>query len=249
MPISKLTVAPNPHFHREFIIVLVAGSMVVQKFGGTSVADAAAIRRLIEIVRAARSRDGGGPAVVVSAMSGVTDGLLGIAAAASGSRSDDARSRVEQIRARHSAAARELTAGADREALAGRIDAQLDQLLDLVRTLAVLREVSPRMLDVVMPWERSSPPVSWPLARERRRPGRVGRRPAGDRHERRSHPRDTLAAGNRRSASGAIMSAARGRHRGVRDPDLDRRRRHAGRRSPRPPAQETRDAARTADGL
>ena len=50
--------------------------MVVQKFGGTSVADPAAIRRLIEIVRTARTRDGSGPAVVVSAMSGVTDGLL-----------------------------------------------------------------------------------------------------------------------------------------------------------------------------
>ena len=33
--------------------------MVVQKFGGTSVADPAAIRRLIEIVRVARAREGG----------------------------------------------------------------------------------------------------------------------------------------------------------------------------------------------
>jgi aspartate kinase len=47
--------------------------MVVQKFGGTSVADPDAIGRLIEIVRRARVRDGRGPAVVVSAMSGVTD--------------------------------------------------------------------------------------------------------------------------------------------------------------------------------
>ena len=54
--------------------------MVVQKFGGTSVADSAAIRRLIDIVRTARARDGRGPAVVVSAMSGVTDALLGVAA-------------------------------------------------------------------------------------------------------------------------------------------------------------------------
>ena len=35
--------------------------MVVQKFGGTSVADPEAIRRLIEIVRAARTRDARGP--------------------------------------------------------------------------------------------------------------------------------------------------------------------------------------------
>ena len=55
--------------------------MVVQKFGGTSVADPDAIQRLIQIVRTARTRDGRGPAVVVSAMSGVTDTLLAIAAA------------------------------------------------------------------------------------------------------------------------------------------------------------------------
>jgi aspartate kinase len=123
--------------------------MVVQKFGGTSVADPAAIRRLIDIVRAARSRDGRGPAVVVSAMSGVTDALLGIAAAAGESRADEALSRAEQIRARHITAARELVAEPEREPLVGQINAQLDQLLDVVRTLGVLREVSPRTLDVV----------------------------------------------------------------------------------------------------
>src|SRR3954454_23501040 len=56
--------------------------MVVQKFGGTSVADPQAIRRLIDIARRARDRDGRGPVVVVSAMSGVTDALLQIAASA-----------------------------------------------------------------------------------------------------------------------------------------------------------------------
>ena len=52
--------------------------MVVQKFGGTSVADPDAIHRLIAIVRTAHARDGRGPAVVVSAMSGVTDVLLDV---------------------------------------------------------------------------------------------------------------------------------------------------------------------------
>jgi aspartate kinase len=51
--------------------------MIVAKFGGTSVADAAAIRRLAEIVR---SRRGEGPVVVVSALARVTDVLLGLAA-------------------------------------------------------------------------------------------------------------------------------------------------------------------------
>ena len=124
--------------------------MVVQKFGGTSVADPAAIRRLIEIVRAARARDGRGPAVVVSAMSGVTDVLLGIASAAgSGSGTQDALTKIEQLRQRHLAVAAELAAPADQPALAAEINSTLDQLVAVVQALAVLREVSPRTLDVI----------------------------------------------------------------------------------------------------
>ena len=85
--------------------------MVVQKFGGTSVADPEAIRRLIEIVRTARARDGAGPAVVVSAMSGVTDGLLRVAADAAAGRAADAHAGVAKIRERHLAAAADLAPG------------------------------------------------------------------------------------------------------------------------------------------
>jgi aspartate kinase len=123
--------------------------MVVQKFGGTSVADPTAIRRLIEIVRTARTRDGRGPAVVVSAMSGVTDALLGIAAAAGASRTDDALARVQQLRERHLAAAGDLVAGPHQGAVATQIGDSFDQLAAVVRALGVLREVSPRTLDVV----------------------------------------------------------------------------------------------------
>src|SRR5688572_5474314 len=123
--------------------------MVVQKFGGTSVADPSAIRRLIEIVRQARTRDGRGPAVVVSAMSGVTDALLGVAAAAGTARSDDALARVEQLRERHLTAARDLVPGAENAALSAHLTEAFDQLAAVVRALGVLREVSPRTLDVV----------------------------------------------------------------------------------------------------
>ncbi|HLG55411.1 MAG TPA: lysine-sensitive aspartokinase 3 [Vicinamibacterales bacterium] len=123
--------------------------MVVQKFGGTSVADPESIRRLIEIVRAARSRDGRGPAVVVSAMSGVTDGLLGIAAAAGAGRLAEALPRADALRDRHVTAARALVTGPAQEPLAAHITEQFGQLADVVRALAVLRELSPRTLDVV----------------------------------------------------------------------------------------------------
>jgi aspartate kinase len=123
--------------------------VVVQKFGGTSVADPEAIQRLIHIVRTARSRDGRGPAVVVSAMSGVTDALLGVAAAAGGGRLEDALTRLDQLRERHVAVAQALVATEAQGALGQQIDAQFDDLTALARALAVLREVSPRTLDVV----------------------------------------------------------------------------------------------------
>ena len=57
-------------------------SLVVMKFGGTSVEDFAAIERTAAIV-AGRVAGGRSPVVVVSAMAKVTDQLLRAAAAAS----------------------------------------------------------------------------------------------------------------------------------------------------------------------
>ena len=123
--------------------------MVVQKFGGTSVADPEAIRRLIEIVRAARARDGRGPVVVVSAMSKVTDALLGIASTAGAGRPGDALPATNALCERHKSAVRELVSGPAQVTLLAHVAGQFDQLADIVRALAVLREVSPRTLDVV----------------------------------------------------------------------------------------------------
>jgi aspartate kinase len=120
--------------------------MVVQKFGGTSVADPEAIGRLIGIVRAAHTRDGRGPAVVVSAFSGVTDALLATAAAGSAGH-DDALGRLTQLRERHLRAAAALAPDAD--ALTVDLMAHFEQLESIVRALGVLREASPRTLDVI----------------------------------------------------------------------------------------------------
>jgi aspartate kinase len=79
--------------------------MIVAKFGGTSVADAAAIERLIGIVR---SRTADRPVVVVSALAGVTDALLALAPlvhAGDGSSLDQA---IRALVERHAATAREL---------------------------------------------------------------------------------------------------------------------------------------------
>jgi aspartate kinase len=123
--------------------------MIVQKFGGTSVADPDAIRRLVDIVRAARTRDGRGPAVVVSAMSGVTDALLAIAGAAGAARVNEALARANELRERHLAAARALVSDGAAGALTRDITEQFDQLGAIIKALGVLHEVSPRTLDVV----------------------------------------------------------------------------------------------------
>ena len=123
--------------------------MVVQKFGGTSVADPDAIRRASTIASAARDRDRRGPVVVVSAMSAVTDALLTVAADAGAGRLDAALSRVEGLRERHVATATALVSAAKAGALAAQIHAQFNELVGVARALAVLREVSARTLDVI----------------------------------------------------------------------------------------------------
>ena len=83
--------------------------MIVAKFGGTSVADAAAIGRLIDIVR---SRTADRPVVVVSALARVTDGLLRLAPlvhAADGAALEGA---IAALVDRHAAVARELAGAA-----------------------------------------------------------------------------------------------------------------------------------------
>src|SRR5271166_2919585 len=72
--------------------------VVVMKFGGTSVEDAAAIRRLIGIVQ---SRIGSQPVIVVSALAGVTDQLLEAGSAAAKGRLGSALAAVRSIYVRH----------------------------------------------------------------------------------------------------------------------------------------------------
>ena len=126
------------------------------KFGGTSVADRAAIERLISIVRAARqaaiqpeSRDWRGPIVVASALGGATDRLLGIAAAAAAGDIDGAAEHVRVLRARHHEVAGVITEETERRQVTAFLDREFDELDRIVGALGVLREVTPRWLDAM----------------------------------------------------------------------------------------------------
>ncbi|MGE0133096.1 MAG: lysine-sensitive aspartokinase 3 [Blastocatellales bacterium] len=72
--------------------------MIVMKFGGTSVEDAVAIRRLVSIVRRQLHRQ---PMVVVSAMGKTTNGLLECARMAATADIQSAQNKLDEIAAHH----------------------------------------------------------------------------------------------------------------------------------------------------
>jgi aspartate kinase len=116
--------------------------MIVAKFGGTSVADAPAIARLIQIVR---GRVDQRPLVVVSALAKVTDALLGLARQA---ESDDGRAvdaAVANLLARHEQIAGSLPGAA---AVLEIIAADAGDLLQELRGIRG-RAVTPGELDAI----------------------------------------------------------------------------------------------------
>jgi aspartate kinase len=130
--------------------------MKVMKFGGTSVADRPAIERLIALVRAERQAeaqteggDARGPVVVVSALSGVTDRLLGVAALAGSGDLEGARTSLQDLRARHITVSEVIRDQALRQSVVDALNHEFDELERVVSALAVLQEVSPRWMDAL----------------------------------------------------------------------------------------------------
>jgi aspartate kinase len=123
---------------------------IVMKFGGTSVADVDAITRVVGIVKAAREASGLPPVVIVSAMSGVTDRLLELAASAERRRDAHVLNGVAELSRRHfEAIERLLPADAANEVLV-EIGAQLDDLRALLKATAILRAASPSAHDAIV---------------------------------------------------------------------------------------------------
>ncbi len=121
--------------------------MQVLKFGGTSVASAENIRKSLAIVGQAVEQ---GPVVmVVSALGGTTDALIGAgrAAAAADAGYHDA---LAQLHERHRAAAQELLAGAAQHEKLAAIAAQFGEIQTLCDGVFALGELSTRTLDRLM---------------------------------------------------------------------------------------------------
>lgn len=123
--------------------------VVVMKFGGTSVADAEAMARVLSIVRAARESGGVAPVVVVSATSGTTDQLLALAAAAQREGAAAVAPGVDALVQRHRAIVSVLTTGDRAEALAAEIARAFEELRAVLTAIGILADASPRSVDVV----------------------------------------------------------------------------------------------------
>jgi aspartate kinase len=121
--------------------------VIVLKFGGTSVGDAEAIARTGRIISTRVDR---GPIVVVSALAGVTNALIGIAEQAAKGHLIGAIRAVEGLRERHLEQAETLL-GNDRDAqdICAELSVMIDELAHLAEALATLGDLTPRSLDAI----------------------------------------------------------------------------------------------------
>lgn len=121
--------------------------MIVVKFGGTSVAGAGPITAAGEIVRGRLARE---PIVVVSALGGATNALLGLAAQAAEGQLIPALSAVTQLRERHLREGEALLGGDDAwPAVRAELDGHFDELARLAEALHTLGFTTPRALDAI----------------------------------------------------------------------------------------------------
>jgi aspartate kinase len=123
--------------------------MLVMKFGGTSVKDPDAIRRLTRIVRGIAGRGEPGPVIVVSALARVTDQLIALGARAETGDVTGIEAEIDRLRERHLETAAMVEQAALRAAVIEAIQADIRELTTLTHAIAVVRDVSPRLRDAI----------------------------------------------------------------------------------------------------
>jgi len=120
----------------------------VMKFGGTSVGDASCIARVVEIIRAAARESN--VAVVVSAMSGVTNKLVEAATLSQAGDREGVAAIFKELRARHEAVATALIhSAAERKRICRKIREIIQEGDALCRGAILLRELSLRTRDAI----------------------------------------------------------------------------------------------------
>ena len=119
---------------------------IVMKFGGTSVGDAKAIGRVVEIVRSLLNQR---PVVVVSAVACVTDQLLQMARAAGNGDRKTALTLARELRERHYNTAGELLGTALFTQFHSDLGTEFEDLEELLRGISAVGELTPRTTDNV----------------------------------------------------------------------------------------------------
>lgn len=120
--------------------------MIVMKFGGSSVADAACMRQVATLVRARLDQ---APLVVLSAMGKTTNALFAMARAAEQGDLPTAMQTLATVRGHHRAAAEALFEGQVPDDLDLAFIDHFGELELRLRGVALLRELSPRSLDAI----------------------------------------------------------------------------------------------------
>jgi len=121
--------------------------MIVMKFGGTSVEDANAIRRLVSIVRTQLDRR---PIVTVSAMGKTTNGLLECASLAAKGEIKDADRRLEVIATHHLNAASQLVLAEEKDRVYEELGNRFGGIRALLKEIELAAQVTPRLSDAVV---------------------------------------------------------------------------------------------------
>ncbi|MBA3496985.1 MAG: bifunctional aspartate kinase/homoserine dehydrogenase I [Gemmatimonadales bacterium] len=117
----------------------------MHKFGGASLADSAAVRHAVAIIRRHAQEP---TVVVVSAMAGTTDALLAVAQQAGAGESRTVAQLIARLRSRHAETARAvLPAGRGRADTLAYIGDVFEELEALAQGLRLLRELTARTTD------------------------------------------------------------------------------------------------------
>lgn len=126
-----------------------ARPLLVMKFGGTSVGSPESIARAADLVlEQVRDCD---VVVVVSAMSQVTNMLLGALDAGSGGSQDVLADTLEKLRAKHQAACSGLLPASRQLLVRERMEAIVDEFERLARGMLLLAERPPKAVDAAAP--------------------------------------------------------------------------------------------------
>ncbi len=120
--------------------------MIVMKFGGSSVKDAASIERVIQIIQERLSLK---PVIVVSAMGKTTRKLLAAGALAAEGKAGEALGQLAAIESYHRAELSQLVEDPVNCSAFSQMAGYFGEMQDLVKGLSILKEFSPRSQDAV----------------------------------------------------------------------------------------------------